>query len=69
MLIVDRFEGKYAIIEDGDVTFSVLKKRLPINVKAGDVVIADEDKFVIDEETTQKRKNNIEKAALDLWKN
>ena len=24
MLIVDRFEGKYAIIEDGDVTFSVV---------------------------------------------
>ena len=69
MLIIDRFEGEYAVIEDGKTTFNVLKKNLPNNAKVGDVVVSiEENKFVIDEKITSERKKNIERIALDLWK-
>jgi len=69
MLIIDRFEGKYAVIENGNSTFDILKRRLPSNAKIGDVVVAiDENKFEIDEQATRERKENIEKTTLDLWK-
>ena len=69
MLIIDRFEGKYAVIESGKTTFDILKKRLPSDAKVGDVIVAiDENQFNIDEKATEERKKNIERIALDLWR-
>lgn len=43
-LVIDRFEGSYAICEDETKTFSkVPKYRLPLGCKEGDTLIQDSD--------------------------
>lgn len=43
-LVIDRFEGSYAICEDEAKTFSkVPKYRLPLGCKEGDILIQDND--------------------------
>ena len=66
MLILDRFEGKYAIIEEGDIIFSVLRSRLPVEVRVGDVLIANGDSFTVDNVATDDRRNKVKK--FDIWK-
>lgn len=51
MLIIDRFEGKLAIIEAGEIMIELPRKYLPDFAREGDVL-----KIEIDEERTKKRK-------------
>lgn len=68
MYVIDRFEGDYAIIEDGNKNIlNVLKNKLPSAAKEGDVVILENDIWVIDSKTTLSRKKKIEKLMNDLW--
>jgi len=67
-LIIDRFEGDYAVCEKEDrAMVNVEKRKLPPEAKEGDVLQASEDKFLIDEAETIKRKKYIEELAKDLW--
>lgn len=67
-LIIDRFEGDYAVCEKEDRTMvDVEKCRIPPEAKEGDVLKVVEDKFLIDEAETIKRKKHIEELAKDLW--
>ena len=52
MLIVDRFEGDFAVIETDFGMMNIPKSELPENVKEGDVL-----KFVIDAGAAKGRKN------------
>lgn len=56
MWIIDRFEGEYAVIEHGCVTFNVPRCALPEDIKEGDVL-----KVIVDEELTWQRKQKIQK--------
>ncbi len=38
LCIIDRFEGEYAVIEYGDISFSFPKDLLPMHVNEGDVL-------------------------------
>ena len=59
-LIIDRFEGKYAICEDENCNMiNILKEELPSNVKVGDVIIKVNNDFVVDYDETKKRKKYI----------
>ena len=60
-LIIDRFEGKYAICEDKDQKyFAIEAQELPQGAKAGCVLqITDEGELVLDEEETQRRRQRI----------
>ncbi len=62
-VIIDRFEGKYAVCEKEDLsTIDILKDKLPCNAKQGDVLLIDDkfEKIVIDELATKKLKEQIE---------
>ncbi|NLJ58236.1 MAG: DUF3006 domain-containing protein [Tissierellia bacterium] len=61
-VIIDRFEGDYAIVETEDRIMVNLPKSLVPGAKEGDVV-----SIIIDEEETKKRKDNINKLMDDLW--
>ncbi|WP_446899610.1 DUF3006 domain-containing protein [Clostridium sp. LBM24168] len=68
-VIIDRFEGPYAVCEKADMTMMDIKRiNIPMNAKEGDVLKIEGESIVIDEEETKKRKMNIEKITKDLWK-
>lgn len=62
-VIIDRFEGNYAICEKKDFsTIDILKEKLPADAKQGDVLVVDEkfESIVVDKEATKKLKEEIE---------
>ncbi|MCM0648603.1 DUF3006 domain-containing protein [Clostridium swellfunianum] len=67
-VIIDRFEGEYAVCEKEDRTMiDILKSKLPANAKEGDVLSIDDQSITINVEETQKRKKLIEDLTKDLW--
>lgn len=62
MLIIDRFEGKQAIIELEETRIEIPVKYLPKSASEGDVL-----KIIIDKENTEKRKEKIQKLADSLF--
>ena len=63
MLIIDRFEGDYAVIEFINEFFNIPKSALPIKAKEGDVL-----NIVIDSNSTASRKKRIEGLMNDVFK-
>jgi hypothetical protein len=63
VLIIDRFEGEWAVIEYGRKTFNFPKTLLPKKAKEGDVITIS---ISIDREATAKERN-IEKLADQLF--
>ncbi len=62
-LIIDRFEGDYAVVELSDRTFvNIPKKALPEEAKEGDIIT-----ITVNKSETERRKDNIRKLADDLW--
>ena len=67
-VIIDRFEGIYAVCEKEDKTMmDILKINLPSKAKEGDVLIFENNMIFIDVEETEKRRSEIEKLTEDLW--
>ena len=70
--IVDRFEGKYIVVEVEDKIYNVKKDISKEKLKEGDVVNLEiRDKIVIsikkNLQETQKRKEYIKKLSKDMW--
>lgn len=62
-LIIDRFEGEFAVIEaDGGVTFNIPKKVLS-GYREGDVL-----KIELDSDETAKRAERIKGLMQDLFR-
>lgn len=67
-LILDRFEGEYAVCEKEDGTMVDIKRNtLPKETKEGDVLLVEGDSIIIDEQATLERKEHIKKLMDDLW--
>jgi Cft2 family RNA processing exonuclease len=68
-LIIDRFEGEYAVCEKGNrEMIDIPKKDIPSEAKEGDVLIVDGKIITIDHESTKKRKQEIAELSKGLWK-
>ncbi len=68
-VIIDRFEGDYAVCEKEDrTTINIEKKRLPRGAKEGDALIVEGDLVNIDHSDATKRKNEVKKLMDELWK-
>ncbi|MEK3943572.1 DUF3006 domain-containing protein [Paenibacillus sp. FSL H3-0310] len=65
--IIDRFEGEYAIIEFDGQTEDILRSELPAEIKAGDTLIFEEGKVMIDTEATASRKEEIDSLMDELF--
>lgn len=65
MLIIDRFEGEYALIEMNWRIFHIPKVLLPKGAKEGNVI---QIQITIDKEATEKLKESTEKMADSLFK-
>jgi len=59
MLVIDRFEGDWAVIEyDRNVTFNLPRRLLPDTAKEGDVIRMD---IQVDVDATKARRERIER--------
>lgn len=65
--IVDRFEGKYAVIEFDGLTEDIFRSELPAEVKPGDTLIFEENTITIDTEDTASRKDEIDNLMDELF--
>ena len=66
--IIDRFEGKYAVCERDDLKYvNILLKKLPKEIKEGDVMRFDGKNYIIDTNKTKDRQKEIEELTKDLW--
>jgi len=67
-VIIDRFEGNYAVCEKEDRTMiNIEKAKVLCQAKEGDVLIIKENEIIIDKEATLKRKEQIKEQTKDLW--
>lgn len=67
-VIIDRFEGNYAVCEKDDRTMLNIERiKLPAEAKEGDVLTIDGDHIKIDIETTNERKKRISQKMNNLW--
>jgi hypothetical protein len=68
-VIIDRFEGEYAVCEgeEGEV-INLRKDQLPPQAKEGDVLLVEGKLIFLDATETEKRKKEIEKDFFDLFK-
>ena len=67
-LIIDRFEGDFAVCEKEDRKMMNIKRdRLPPDAKEGDALIIEGDIITIDITETIKRKNIINKLFSGLF--
>ena len=70
ILVIDRFEGTYAICEDKDQKFFAIEtNELPAGATEGTVLeIDDEGVIRVNEEKTAARRSKINKLQDKLWK-
>jgi hypothetical protein len=68
-VIIDRFEGDFAVCEKPDRTMlNIPKDKLPADAKEGDVLIINGEDIRVNSSATASRKKTIEKLMNDLWK-
>ena len=67
-VIIDRFEGDFAVCEKADRTMLNIKRdKLPVDAKEGDALIIEGDVISIDVAETKKRKNTVNKLFSNLF--
>ena len=67
-LIVDRIEGNLAVCEKSDKSMvDIHLTELPVDVKAGDVLIEKDGNYELDLTETEKRKKRIQALMEDLF--
>ncbi len=68
-VIIDRFEGNFAVCERPDRTMmNIPRNKLPIGAREGDVMIIEGNDIRLDSAATLQRKKLIEEKMKDLWK-
>lgn len=67
-VIIDRFEGAYAVCEKENRTMmDIPKDKIPSGSKEIDVFNIDDNIITIDISETEKRHRKIKKLTEDLW--
>ena len=67
MLIIDRFEGDIAVIENGDEMIDIPRLLLPENAKEGDVIIQSGGGYIVDSGSAEKRRQEMLDLQDSLW--
>ncbi|MGI6357917.1 MAG: DUF3006 domain-containing protein [Bacillota bacterium] len=68
MLIIDRFEGEFAVCERDGEMINIPRHLIPGGAQEGDVLQETPDGYVVDEEATAVRRKRIVALMKDLWK-
>jgi hypothetical protein len=68
-VIIDRFEGDFAVCEKADRSMmNIRRDQLPASAREGDVLIIREDRIQIDAAETARRGEKAADFLRDLWK-
>ena len=67
MIILDRFEGSIAVIEDNGVMKNIPKNLLEDGISEGAVIIKKGEKYVLDEKNSAARRNKIAELQNSLF--
>lgn len=68
VVVIDRFEGNFAICQRDDMKmYNIDKSKLPREAKEGDVLVINQECIYIDHIETNIRKEKIEKLTKKLW--
>lgn len=67
MIILDRFEGDFAVIYEDDALKNIPKELVDINAKEGTVLIKKENKYFLDEKNTAVRREKIAELQESLF--
>lgn len=67
MIIVDRFEGNYVVIEIDGKIVNVKKSKVSKDVKEGDILKLVDEMYYKDKKATENRKKKIENKFKDMW--
>ena len=59
MLIIDRFEGDYAVVEDGDKMINIRREFIEDGAREGDVLALLDTFYMVDKAATDKRRTEI----------
>ena len=65
--VIDRLEGKYAVIEMDGMTRDFELSCLPEGAQPGDVVMIEGDRITVDPVETAKRKQEIDQLMAEVW--
>lgn len=65
-MIIDRFEGDFAVVETDNGMTDISRELLPENAKEGDVIGITDGVYYIDDEETQSRRKSILKRFRSL---
>lgn len=67
-VIIDRFEGDFAVCEKEDRSIvNIEKNKLPAGAQPGDVLFLHGDQISFDLKVTKERKKHIEQMMNNLW--
>ena len=66
-VIIDRFEGDFAVIYEDDALKNIPKELVDINAKEGTVLIKKENKYYLDEKNTAVRRKKIAELQESLF--
>lgn len=67
MLIIDRFEDEYVILEDSNYHYEIKRSELPSDCKEGDVIVTKNGIYIVNAEQTELRRQAILKLQRTLW--
>jgi hypothetical protein len=65
--IIDRFEGKFAVVEIEGAMTNILRRRISAEAREGDVIVLADRKWAVNHEVTQLRRQAIETLVDELW--
>lgn len=66
MLIIDRFEGDYAVVEDGDKVINIRREFIEDSAEEGDVLAVVDTFYVVDRAETEKRREETAEMMRKL---
>ena len=67
MIILDRYEDGYAVLEVDNQTINIDRNLLEENLKEGDVLVLRQGKYYKDEEATESRRRYMVDRFSKLW--
>lgn len=62
MLVIDRFEGDFAVVETSNGMVNIPRADLPAHVKEGDILVIQRDASAV-----AKRKDSINQMMLNVF--
>lgn len=66
-VIIDRFEGEFAIVEFEGTPKPMMRSELPDDAREGDILVLENNKWVVAHEKSDKLKKEIHELADKLW--